>query len=67
MSEGANDLVEAVARAISPYGWNDAYWQAEPRAGHYDRNQRHVQETARDAARAALSAIVRSGKRIVDL
>lgn len=54
-------LIETVARAISPHGWNDDYWQDTRHIGQYDRNQRHCQENARKAAALALAAINASG------
>jgi len=52
------ELIERVARVISPYGWDDSYWQAPSRDGHYDRNQRHVKDSARRAATAVVHRVV---------
>lgn len=55
-------LIERAARAISPYGWDDAYWASETRRDRYDRNQRHVQQHALRQAEAALDALVPPGE-----
>lgn len=51
-------LVEGIARAVSPYAWNDSFW-TEP--GRLARGQRVAQGNARQVARDALVAIGKAG------
>lgn len=55
MTTLADKLVEAGARAMTPYAWDDAFWRA-PRGG--DRHQNAVKEIARSNTRAVLLAVL---------
>lgn len=50
-------LLEIIAKAICPYGWNDTYWQTPVRIGQFDRNQKHVQRNALTQASCVLSRL----------
>lgn len=52
------ELIELMAKAISPYAWNDSFWQSNGRQHQYDRNQRHAKENARGQASDVLNLLV---------
>jgi hypothetical protein len=56
-----DELVELLARTISPYGWRDEWWSTPSRAGQYPRNQLHVKENARACARDVIKVLSERG------
>lgn len=61
MSVERDDAVLRVAKSLCPYGWDNGYWQAPDRAGHFDRNQKHVQGVALRQAERAVSLLEHLG------
>jgi len=53
----AIDIVEHVAKAISPYAWDDNFWSGPRRAGQFDRNQECAKRNAREQAARAIKAV----------
>jgi hypothetical protein len=49
-----NDMVERVARAITPYAWNDSYWKIDGRSS---KGQGWAKANALASARAAITAM----------